>query len=152
MQNSMMIFFFFLRLEIPCWVYLVQNFRIVNLIWNLVHRIFRTCKIWWWCSLFLLQNFFCKFCLKPLPTRCYLINLLAIYSQKLEASCFSCFLLKLKFKANLYSKSVNHLNNTKHCVWHLTIKGAKIISNQIPSNIRDIFHIVLEIYLNKVRT
>ena len=32
---------------------IVQNFKIFILSWNLVPRLFRICKIWWWCSLFL---------------------------------------------------------------------------------------------------
>ena len=52
------------------------------------------CKIWWWYSLFLCVTFFPSFVLKiHLSFWCYLINLQivqAVYTQRLEASVFSC--------------------------------------------------------------
>ena len=85
----------------PDWKYyfrlnkLVQKFKIVILSWNLVPGLLRICKIRWWCSLFLLYPFFCKFYSKNLLAFwCYLINLPAVYWQRLEASDSSCFTYK----------------------------------------------------------
>ena len=76
----------------PSWANLVQKFKIVSLSWNLTSRLFQTCKIQWWCSLFLLQTFFASLVQKmQLAFWWYPINLPAVYLQKLEGSGFSCF-------------------------------------------------------------
>ena len=42
--------------KIPFWVNLVQKIKIVSLIWNLVCRINRMCRIQWWYLLFFVLN------------------------------------------------------------------------------------------------
>ena len=55
---------------------LAQKLKIVSLRWNFIPRLFRICQIRWWCSLFLSQMCFWKFCWKnPVGICCYLINL-----------------------------------------------------------------------------
>ena len=88
-------FFSFLRLEIGNWVQnVVQKFKIVSLTWNLVPRLFQICKVWWskvcdvhLCFRLFLVNVAQK---SHFAFWCYLINLLTVYSQKLETSDFSC--------------------------------------------------------------
>ena len=59
MQNSIVLFTFFVfNLKYPFWQNLVEKDKIVNLIWNLVPRLFRTCSIQWWCFLSVLD---CKY-------------------------------------------------------------------------------------------
>ena len=54
-QNSMVIFTFsvFDR-ESTFWANLVQKIKIINLSWNLVPTLTRTCRIQWWYPIFLL--------------------------------------------------------------------------------------------------
>ena len=60
----------------------------VSLRWNLVSRLFRICKIRWWCSFSCFRPFFASFVQKYIWHFDYLINLLAVYSQRLETSGF----------------------------------------------------------------
>ena len=53
MQNPMvMIAFPVFSRKYPFWANLVKKINIVSLIWNLVPRLIRICKIQWLCSLF----------------------------------------------------------------------------------------------------
>ena len=47
------------------WTNLIPKFKIVSLSWNLEPRLFRICKIWWWCS-FSVLGLFRKVCPKNL--------------------------------------------------------------------------------------
>ena len=38
----------------PFWANLVKKIKILTLSWNLVRTLIRTCRIQWWCSVFLL--------------------------------------------------------------------------------------------------
>ena len=68
------------------WVNFIQNFKISSLTWNLVPKLFHfSCFRPFFASLF--ENIHLAFW-------CHLINLQAVYSQRLEASGFSCFHLK----------------------------------------------------------
>ena len=50
----MMLFTLFLfEWKHPFWANLVQKIKIISLSWNLVPTLIRTCRIEWWCSLFL---------------------------------------------------------------------------------------------------
>ena len=54
MQNSMVMFIFFVfDRKYPYWANLVQKVKILTLSWNFVRTLVRTCRIQWWCSLFL---------------------------------------------------------------------------------------------------
>ena len=77
---------------------MAEKFKIFILIWNLLPGLSRTCKIWWWCSLFLFYTIFYKFYSKNLLAFwCYLIDLSAVYSQRLETSDLFCFIIKTCF-------------------------------------------------------
>ena len=53
MQNSMMLFIFFVfEWKYSFWPILLQKFKIVTLSWNLVPTLIWTCKIQWSCSFF----------------------------------------------------------------------------------------------------
>ena len=84
--------FSFLGLKYPFWVKLVQKFKNITLSWNVVPTHFWICKIRLWWSLFCFRPAFASFVQKiNLTFWCHLINLSVIYSQRLEASGFSCF-------------------------------------------------------------
>ena len=90
---------------------------------NLVARLFRICKIRWRCSLLpfvasFLQKINLGFC-------SYLINLPAIYSQKLVASFFFLFRLKAKrFKSQqlVCKELVPHFDLPGYRCWSPTVK------------------------------
>ena len=105
------IFFIFLDRKYTFWVNLVQKIKIVSLSWNLLPKLFRICKIQWWWSLFLWEALLASFVRKiHLVFWCYLINFPTVYLQRLEASGFSCFNLKLK-----------NLKARKYCVRKLSL-------------------------------
>ena len=84
-------FFLFLDWKHHFLVNLVQKLKIWSSRWNLIPRLFLVCKIWcWWWSLFYFGPFFSQKI--RLGFWCYLINLAAVYSERLEASGFSCWL------------------------------------------------------------
>ena len=84
-----MVIFIFLEQKYPFCVNLVQKFKRVSLRRNLVPRLIWICNILSWCSIFYFRPLFASFL--NLAFWCYLINLVAVYSQRLEASGFSCF-------------------------------------------------------------
>ena len=54
MHNSMMLLTFFVfEWKYSFWANLVQKIKILTLSWNLVPTLIRTCRIQWWCLLFL---------------------------------------------------------------------------------------------------
>ena len=67
----------------------VSKYQNVCWSWNLEPRLIWKCKIRWLCSFFLFYTFFCKSCSEiQLAFWCYLINLPAVYSKRLETSGF----------------------------------------------------------------
>ena len=81
--------FFHFRPGIPFLCEFGPKNQIVSSSLNLVPRLIRICRSQWYCSLFPFSN--CKFCLKnQFGIWCYVINLPAVYSQRLEAIGFSC--------------------------------------------------------------
>ena len=79
--------FSFLDCKYPFWMNLVRKFNIFSLCWNLVPRPFWICEIRLWWSLFCSGPFFASSVQKiHFVLWCYLINLAAVYSQRLEVS------------------------------------------------------------------
>ena len=112
-------FFSFLDWKYPFWANLVQKFKIFSLSWNLVPTFFWICKIWWWSPLFCFGLFFASFFQKiHLAFWYYPINLTAVYSQRLEASGFSCyFKLKALFILKKFEFSFRHFWSFRKTVW-----------------------------------
>ena len=74
-----------------------------------VPRLLRICKIWWWC---IFSFCFCKSYPKLyLAFWCYLIKLRAIFSQRLEASDFSCICYWNAFQ-HKYIRGDTHMTAT----------------------------------------
>ena len=118
-----MIFFFLGRVN------LVQKFKRFSSLWNLIPRLFRIYQIRVWWSLFCFGPFF--FVQKiHLAFWYYLINLAAVYSQRLQASSF---LVQLELRpicwnlaAKVIMKKKQFLNSyaiykmTLLCLYYLT--------------------------------
>ena len=73
------------------WANLVPKIKIISLSWNLIPILIGMCRIQWCCSICLFRpaSFFVQ--KLHLPFWYCLINLSAVYLQRLEASGFSCY-------------------------------------------------------------
>ena len=122
MQNSIVKFAFAVfNWKYRFWANLIQKIKIVSLTLNLVPRLIRICRIQWWCSLFpfSIASFVQKV---HLAFSCYLINLPAIYSRRLEATGFFLILIKkllfiTDFLRNLV-KFLSRSNTENFIIWH----------------------------------
>ena len=75
--------------EVFFWANSVQKIKIISLSWNFVFGLIWIWRIQWWCSFFCFPLFW-EVLNKKIYFRfwCYLINLPAIYAQRLEAILF----------------------------------------------------------------
>ena len=98
MQNSMVIFIFLVRKYSFC-VNLIQKLKRVSLRRNLVPKYTNSnMQNFIVMFTFSILDFLCKFCTKSnMAFLCCLIYLPVVQSQRLEASGFPCFSLKLLF-------------------------------------------------------
>ena len=73
------------------WANFVPKIKIISLSWNLIPILIGICRIQWCCSICLFRpaSFFVQ--KLHLPFWYCLINLSAVYLQRLEASGFSCY-------------------------------------------------------------
>ena len=124
MQNSMILFTFFVfEWKYPFWANLVQKIKILILSWNLVATLIRTCRIQWWCSLFLFLSgiaLFGQICSKKSKLSLYAKIWYLDWYEYVEfndAIFFFCFRLEIPFLGKFGPKGQNHQLKPKFGSW-----------------------------------